>query len=393
MSLLCMAGRDLRGKRVLIREDFNVPMLNGKITSTRRIEAALPTIKMALDKGAAVILMSHLGRPQPGQFDPQFSLQPVAEFLSRVLKKNVKLINDWNTKVLPGHVALFENVRFLLGEAENKESLAKQMASLCDVFVMDAFATAHRKQASTVGVASFAPIACAGPLLEAELHALQRVTEYAESPQIAIVGGSKVSTKLGLLRSLLQRVDSLIVGGGIANTLLLASGHAIGQSLHEPDLLEEAKSLLAQAKPKQIPLPVDVVVAKQLAPQVVDTAIKSVEHVADDDLILDIGPKTIALYTQLLATAKTIIWNGPVGVFEYPAFAAGTQAIAHAVADSEGFSMAGGGDTLAALEQYQLEHAISYISTGGGAFLNYLADKTLPVIAVLEQRAQELACC
>jgi phosphoglycerate kinase len=386
MTILNMTDIDLSNKRVLIREDFNVPIDNGKITSSRRIEAALPTIKMALQANAAVILMSHLGRPTPGEFNPQFSLRPVATWLAEQLNQDVPLIEDWQARVTPGQVALFENVRFLPGEAENTESLAKKMASLCDVFVMDAFATAHRNQASTAGVAQFAPVACAGPLLQVELHALQRVTEEAVSPQIAIVGGAKVSTKLSLLRALLQQVDSLIVGGGIANTLLLASGYAIGQSLHEEHLLDEAKQLLQQAKPTQIPLPVDVVVAKKLAPAV-NSEIKSIENIADDDLILDIGPKTIEQYTKQLAAANTIIWNGPVGVFEHPSFAAGTKAIATAVADSSAFSIAGGGDTLAAIEQYQLENAISYISTGGGAFLKYLADNTLPAIAALEQKA------
>lgn len=392
MTVLRMADCDLAGKRVLIREDFNVPIVNGKITSRRRIEAALPTIQLALKKGAAVILMSHLGRPKAGRCDPEFSLQPVAALLSDLLQQEVPLLSDWNATVSPGHVALFDNVRFLSGEKDNDPALATKMANLCDVFVMDAFATAHRRHASTVGVAERAPIACAGPLLDAELQALQRVTAEAVSPQVAIVGGAKVSTKLSLLRALLQQVDVLIVGGGIANTFLLASGHTIGYSLYEADLVDEAKSVLAQAKPGQIPLPVDVVTAKKLAPDV-NAEIKTLAAIEEDDLILDIGPETIALYTAQLASAKTIIWNGPVGVFEHPAFAAGTEAIARAVADNQGFSMAGGGDTLAAIEQAHLEDAMSYISTGGGAFLQYLADKTLPVIEVLEQRAQEKACC
>lgn len=386
MTVLNMTELDLNGKRVLIREDFNVPLADGKITSSIRIQAALPTIKMALEANAAVILMSHLGRPTEGEFDPQFSLKPVADYLSKQLHRDVPLIKDWQVNVKPGQVALLENVRFLQGETKNDENLAKKMASLCDIFVMDAFATAHRSQASTVGVAKYAPIACAGPLLQAELHALKRVTHEAVAPQVAIVGGSKVSTKLSLLRALLQQVDTLIVGGGIANTLLLASGFTIGQSLCEPDLVNEAKLLLKQAKPGQIPLPIDVVVAKKLAPDV-KSETKAIEHIASDDLILDIGPKSIEHYCKKLSSAKTIIWNGPVGVFEHPAFAHGTKGIALAVANSKAFSIAGGGDTLAAIEEYQLQQAISYISTGGGAFLKYLADGTLPAIAILEEKA------
>lgn len=391
MTSLNMADLDLRNKRVLIRVDFNVPIENGVIASDARIRACLPTIKMALDKGAAVILISHLGRPEEGVFTEADSLAPVARHLSTLLQRPVPLIQDWidGLSVNPGEVVLGENVRFLKGEAKNDSALAKKMAALCDVFVMDAFATAHRAQASTYGVAEYAPIACAGPLLQAELNALGKALALPEHPLIALVGGSKVSTKLSILESLSDKVDQLIVGGGIANTFLVAAGFNIGKSLYEPDLLETARHLLQslQTRGKSCPLPIDVVVAPQFS-ATAQATVKNVDAVLPDEMILDIGPKSAAQLAALLREAKTIVWNGPVGVFEFEAFSKGTATIAKAIAESHAFSLAGGGDTIAAIEKFGIEKEISYISTAGGAFLEFLEGKTLPAVAILEKRGK-----
>ncbi|MCH9644058.1 MAG: phosphoglycerate kinase [Gammaproteobacteria bacterium] len=390
--LISMDDVNLANQRVLIREDLNVPMQQGKIRDDSRIQSALPTIKKAIDAGAKVLLMSHLGRPVEGEFNPEFSLAPVAEALTQLLGQTVRLIDSWleqDCAVNAGEVVLCENVRFLEGEKKNDDALAKQMASRCDVFVMDAFATSHRAQASTVGVARYAPIACAGPLLLAELDALKKALDQPKKPVVAIVGGSKVSSKFHVLNALLDKVDTLIVGGGIANTFLKANGHAIGQSLCEDDWLQQARQLLQDAKQKHvsIPLPVDVAVADHFSESAKATN-KSIDAVAEHDMILDVGPQTAASYAALMHDAKTIIWNGPVGVFEFPAFCQGTQALAEAIAESAAFSIAGGGDTLAALAQFDLAGRISYVSTGGGAFLELLEDKTLPAVAILEQRAE-----
>ena len=384
-----MADLALRGKRVLIREDLNVPVKNGKITSTARLEAALPTLKLALEAGARVLVMSHLGRPKEGKPDPAASLAPVAARLGEMLGRKVPLATGWldGVNVEDGELVLCENVRFEVGEEADDDELAKRMAALCDVFVMDAFGTAHRAQASTNGVARFAPVACAGPLLVAELEALGAALESPKRPLVAILGGSKVSTKLEVLQSLSSQVDELILGGGIANTILAASGAPVGKSLHEKDMLDFARKLLHGGFGKaKIPLPVDVVVAPSLDAGVRGT-VKKVGAVGADDMILDIGPQTAALYAARLASAGTIVWNGPVGVFENPEFAAGTKRIAEAVAASKAFSIAGGGDTLAAIEQFQVGDAISYVSTGGGAFLEFLEGKKLPAVTTLEQRA------
>ncbi len=382
---------DLTGKRVLIREDFNVPLQEGKITSDQRIIAALPTIQYALKAGACVMLMSHLGRPEEGVSDPHYSLLPVARRLSELLGQHVPLITDWlhDVDVKPGEVVLFENVRFNRGEISNDNVLALQMASLCDVFVMDAFGSAHRAHASTFGVARYAPVAVAGPLLEAELKAIGQVLENPQHPVVAIVGGSKVSSKLMVLNTLSQKVDQLIVGGGMANTFLAAEGFNIGKSLYEPDLVSQARTLLATmiAQNREIPLPLDVVVAKEMDKNA-HAEIKTVDAIAADDMILDIGPKTIALYKDLLKNAKTILWNGPLGVFELPQFARGTREIAQTIGASDAFSLAGGGDTLAAIEAFGVGN-LSYVSTGGGAFLAFLEGKQLPGVAILEQRAKD----
>ena len=382
-----MRELELKDKRILIREDLNVPLdNNGKITSDLRIKAILPTIEQALDKGASVILMSHLGRPEEGNFDPKFSLAPVAEYLSTVLKQNVPLIQNWQQglEIKPGQVALLENVRFNIGEKKDDDTLAQQYASLCDVFVMDAFATAHRAQASTHGVAKFAPVACAGPLLTQELSALDKALANPESPFVAVVGGSKVSTKLKVLESLIDTVDQLIVGGGIANTFIAAAGYEVGKSLYEPDLINDAAALMKKAKAhgSAIPIPMDVVVAKTFSADA-EAKIKSLDSIEPDDLILDIGPETAAAYASILKKAKTIVWNGPVGVFELAPFSEGTKALAMAIAKSPAFTVAGGGDTLAAIDQYQVADKVSYISTGGGAFLELLEGKALPGVAVL----------
>jgi phosphoglycerate kinase len=384
-----MADLALRGKRVLIREDLNVPVKNGKITSTARLQAALPTLRAALDAGARVMVMSHLGRPKEGKVDPAQSLAPVAAKLGEMLGREVPLATNWLDGVAleDGELVLCENVRFEVGEEADDERLARRMAALCDVFVMDAFGTAHRAQASTNGVARFAPIACAGPLLVAELEALAAALKSPQRPLVAILGGSKVSTKLEVLQSLSSQVDELILGGGIANTMLAASGAPVGKSLYEKDMLDFAKKLLNGGFGKaRIPLPVDVVVAPSLEAGVRGT-VKKVDAVGADDMILDIGPQTADLYATRLASAGSIVWNGPVGVFENPEFAAGTRRIAEAVAASSAFSIAGGGDTLAAIEQFGVGDKISYVSTGGGAFLEFLEGKKLPAVATLEQRA------
>jgi phosphoglycerate kinase len=383
-----MADLALAGKRVLIREDLNVPVDGGVVTSDARIKAALPTIRAALEANAAVMLMSHLGRPTEGEPDAQFSLQPVADRLSALLGVDVPLVSDGVT-VDPGQVVLLENVRFLHGEKACDEALARKMAALCDVFVMDAFGTAHRAQASTYGVAEYAPVACAGPLLAAELEALGKAMSNPARPFVAIVGGSKVSTKLTVLDALAGIVDQLIVGGGIANTFIAAAGHSIGQSLHEPDMLDTATELAQESEGKaEIPVPTDVVVADEFSADAT-AATKAVDAVADDELILDIGPETAKAFADILANAGTIIWNGPVGVFEFDAFGAGTEALAKAIAASDGFSVAGGGDTLAAIDKYGVGDQISYISTGGGAFLEFVEGKKLPAVAMLEKRAAE----
>ena len=390
MRVRRMADQALAGKRVMIREDLNVPVEGGVVTSDARIRAALPTIRAAVEQGARVILLSHLGRPKEGEFSAENSLAPVATRLGELLGQPVRLQRDWldGVECAPGEVVLCENVRFNKGEKKDDETLARRMAALCDVFVMDAFGTAHRAEASTHGVARFAPIACAGPLLVGELEALERALAHPARPLVAIVAGSKVSTKLTVLESLLAKVDKLIVGGGIANTFLAATGVAVGKSLHEPDMLDTARALLAQAKSRgaDIPLPTDVVVATEFAPTAIAT-VKPVAAVGADELILDIGPQTAAVLAQMLQSAGTILWNGPVGVFEFDQFGGGTRVIAEAIARSPAFSLAGGGDTLAAIEKYGVEQGISYISTGGGAFLEFVEGKTLPAVAALEARA------
>jgi len=388
MSVIKMTDVDLKGKRVLIREDLNVPVSDGKVSSDARIRAALPTIKAALDAGAAVMLMSHLGRPTEGEPDEQFSLRPVATHLEKLLGIDVPLVKDWidGVDVAAGDVVLLENVRFLAGEKACDDELSKKMAALCDVFVMDAFGTAHRAQSSTYGVAKFAPIACAGPLLSAELEALAKALNNPARPFVAIVGGSKVSTKLTVLDALADVVDVLIVGGGIANTFIAAAGHGVGKSLYEPDMLDTARALAANKDDRaEIPVPSDVVVADEFAKDATATE-KVVEAVAVDELILDIGPDTIKRFSEILATAGTIIWNGPVGVFEFDQFGSGTKALAEAIAASDAFSVAGGGDTLAAIDKYGVADRISYISTGGGAFLEFVEGKKLPAVEILEKR-------
>ena len=387
--MLQMRDLDLAGKRVLIREDLNVPLRDGVITSDARIRAALPTVRAALDAGAAVLLMSHLGRPVEGESDPAFSLGPVADHLASLLEREVTLASNWidGVEVAPGNVVLLENVRFLVGEKADDEQLARKMAALCDVFVMDAFGTAHRAQASTHGVARFAPQACAGPLLSAELAALGKALSEPRRPVVAIVGGSKVSTKLTVLEALADRVDQLIVGGGIANTFIAAAGHAVGKSLHEPDMLDIASRLASRKDDRaEIPVPDDVVVASRFAEDA-EATVKAVSEVAEDELILDIGPETAGRFAALIEDAGTVIWNGPVGVFEFDGFGGGTRVIAEAIAASDAFSVAGGGDTLAAIDKYGVSDGISYISTGGGAFLEFVEGKTLPAVAVLEERA------
>ena len=392
-SDLCAQGI-VRGKRVFIRSDLNVPLDEaGRITEDTRIRASVPCIQMALDAGAAVMVTSHLGRPTEGQFKPEDSLAPVAERLSELLGRTVPLLRDWvdGVQVAPGEVVLLENCRLNVGEKKNDPALARKLAALCDIYVNDAFGTAHRAEATTYGIAQYAPIACAGPLLAAEIDAITRALAQPKRPLVAIVAGSKVSTKLTILQSLAQKVDQLIVGGGIANTFLLAAGLPIGKSLAEPDLVNEAKAVMAamRARGAEVPIPTDVVTAKVFAADAQGT-VKPATAVEADDLILDIGPETAARLAAQLQTAGTIVWNGPVGVFEFPAFESGTRTLAQAIAASPAFSIAGGGDTLAAIAKYGIEKQIGYISTGGGAFLEVLEGKTLPAFEILEKRAAEM---
>ena len=389
MSVIKMTEVDISGKRVLIREDLNVPLADGEISSDARIRAALPTIRKALEANASVMLMSHLGRPVEGAPDARLSLKPVADHLSGLLNTELKLVTDWIDGVVvePGEVVLLENVRFLDGEKACDEDLSRQMAKLCDVFVMDAFGTAHRAQASTYGVARFAPVACAGPLLVVELDALKKALDQPTRPMVAVVGGSKVSSKLTMLDSLADIVDQLIVGGGIANTFIAAAGHDVGKSLYEAEMVDTARELAANEENRAaIPVPVDVVTAKEFSAEAAAET-KPVSDVAPDDLILDIGPETASQFAAILAGAGTIIWNGPVGVFEFDRFGEGTKTLAEAIAKSPAFSVAGGGDTLAAIDKYGVAENISYISTGGGAFLQFVEGKKLPAVAILEMRA------
>jgi len=390
MPLLRMADLDLAGKRVLIREDLNVPVKAGRITSEQRILAALPTLKLALDKGAAVLVTSHLGRPTEGQWTEADSLAPVAARLGELLGREVPLVRDWvdGVDIAPGQIKLLENCRMNPGEGSDDEALSKKYAALCDVYVMDAFGTAHRAQASTHGAIRFAKVAAGGPLLMAELDALGKALEHPARPLLAIVAGSKVSTKLELLSNLVGKVDQLIVGGGIANTFLAALGHPVGKSLCEADLLDTARRIMADAKARgaEIPIPTDVVVAPAFAADAPAT-IKAIADVGADDMILDIGPDTAARYAAMVMSAGSVVWNGPVGVFEFDAFGKGTQVLAKAIADSPAFSIAGGGDTLAAVDKYGVEDGISYISTGGGAFLEFLEGKELPAVTALKARA------
>ncbi|MCF6259289.1 MAG: phosphoglycerate kinase [Gammaproteobacteria bacterium] len=392
MSVIKMTDLDLAGKRVLIRQDLNVPIKDGKVTSDKRILASLPTIEHCLKAGAKVMVMSHLGRPTEGEFSEEFSMQPVGEHMMSLLGREVKMVKDWIEKGIDpmsdGDLVLLENVRFNVGEKKNDDTLAKKMAELCDVFVMDAFGTAHRAQASTHGVAKFAPVACAGPLLSGELEALGKALDNPARPMVAIVGGSKVSTKLTVLESLSKIVDQLIVGGGIANTFIAAQGHNVGKSLYEADLVDTAKKLTtdAQTRGGDIPVPTDVVCAKEFA-ETAEATLKNVVDVTDDDMIFDIGPESAAALADVLKNAGTIVWNGPVGVFEFDQFGEGTKAIAQAIAESDAFSIAGGGDTLAAVDKYNIADKVSYISTGGGAFLEFLEGKQLPAVAILEERA------
>lgn len=391
MNVLKMSDLDLQGKRVLIREDLNVPVKDGKISSDVRIQAALPTIKLALEKGAKLMVMSHRGRPTEGVLTKSDSMQIVADYLNDVLDVPVRLVTEYlnGVEVNQGEVVLFENVRCNVGEKANDDRLSQMYADLCDVFVHDAFGTAHRAQASTHGVAKFAPVACAGPLLAGELEALGKALDNPARPMVAIVGGSKVSTKLTVLDSLSHIVDQLIVGGGIANTFIAATGHPVGKSLYEEDLMPEAKRLIEQAQSKggDIPVPVDVVTGKEFAESAAAET-KSVNDVAEDDMIFDIGPQSAEHLAKILKEAKTIVWNGPVGVFEFDQFGHGTEVIAKAIADSDAFSIAGGGDTIAAVDKYGIADKVSYISTGGGAFLEFLEGKELPAVAILEERAK-----
>ena len=384
MTVLKMTDLDLKGKRVLIREDLNVPVKDGKVTSDVRIRASLPTIQHALEAGAKVIVMSHLGRPTEGEYAEEFSMQPVADHLAGLLGRDVNVVKDFRAgiELADGELALLDNVRFNKGEKKDEDELAKAYAELCDIFVMDAFGTAHRAQASTHGVAKFAPVACAGPLLAAELDALGKALDKPARPLVAIVGGSKVSTKLEVLESLSDICDQIIVGGGIANTFLAAAGHPVGKSLCEHDLIDTAREIASRV---EIPLPVDVVVASEFA-ETAKATTKKIDDVTEDDMILDVGPETASKFAGLLKSSKTILWNGPVGVFEFDQFSNGTQSLAKAIAESDAFSLAGGGDTVAAVDKYGVSDKISYISTGGGAFLEFVEGKTLPAVAVLEER-------
>ncbi len=387
MAVKAMTQLDLAGKRVLIREDLNVPVKDGVVTSDARIRASLPTIEHALNAGAKVIVMSHLGRPTEGEYADEFSMQPVADRLGKLLSRDVAVVKDWQSgvEVAAGELVLLENVRFNKGEKKDADELAKAYAALCDVFVMDAFGTAHRAQASTHGVAKFAPVACAGPLLANELDALEKALANPARPMVAIVGGSKVSTKLTVLETLSDKVDQLIVGGGIANTFLAASGKLVGKSLYEEDLIPNAKALMEKC---DIPVPTDVVTGKEFS-ESAEATLKDAGEVTADDMIFDIGPDSSAELAKILKDAKTIIWNGPVGVFEFDQFGGGTESLSKAIADSDGFSIAGGGDTLAAVDKYEITDKVSYISTGGGAFLEYVEGKVLPAVAMLEQRAND----
>jgi len=391
MSVIKMIDLDLAGKRVLIRQDLNVPLKDGAVSDDTRIRASLPTIQKALEGGAKVMIMSHLGRPTEGESDGKYSLAPVAAYVGELLGKEVKLVKDYldGVELVDGEVAILENVRFNVGEKKNEDALAKQYAALCDVFVMDAFGTAHRAQASTHGVAKFAPTACAGPLLAGELEALGKALDNPARPMVAIVGGSKVSTKLTVLESLSRIVDQLIVGGGIANTFIAAAGHNVGKSLYEADLIDTAKKLTADAQSRggDIPVPSDVVCAKEFAESAA-AELKAASDVADDDMVFDIGPDSAKELAEILKNAGTIVWNGPVGVFEFDQFGEGTKAIANAIAESPAFSIAGGGDTLAAVSKYNIADKVSYISTGGGAFLEFLEGKKLPAVEILEERAK-----
>lgn len=383
-----MADLDLQGKRVLIRADLNVPVADGKVTSDARIMASLPTIKLALQKGAKVMVISHLGRPTEGEYAEEFSLKPVADYMASKLDGvPVRLVKDYldGVEVNKGEVVVLENCRFNRGEKKNAEDLARKYAGLCDVFVMDAFGTAHRAQATTYGVAQYAPVACAGPLLSAELEALGKVMDNPARPMVAIVGGSKVSTKLPVLNSLLKVADNLIVGGGIANTFIAAEGHNVGKSLCEPDLIPTAQEL---AKKTAIPAFVDVVVGKEFSDKT-PAVTKDLKDVEDDDMIFDLGPKSMANINEAIKNAKTILWNGPVGVFEFKQFAAGTKSLAEAIASSEAFSVAGGGDTISSIQTFGVQDQISYISTGGGAFLEFVEGKKLPAVEILEKRAAD----
>lgn len=390
VKLLRMSDLGLAGKRVLIREDFNVPVAEGHVTNDARIRAALPTLRLAIGQGARLLVMSHLGRPKEGMKDPALSLAPVAARLSELLGKPVRLADDWlgGIEAEPGEVVLLENVRFNKGEKADDEALARRMAALCDVYVMDAFGTAHRAEASTHGVARFAPVACAGPLLVNELEALERALHKPARPLVAVVGGSKVSTKLTVLENLIEKVDQLVVGGGIANTFLAAEGLPVGKSLHEPDMIDVARRLLARSRERgvDIPIPSDVVVASEFS-ATAKAATKPVSAVGNGEMILDIGPDTAARIAAIIMKAGTVIWNGPVGVFEFDQFGEGTRVLAQAIARSKAFSIAGGGDTLAAIEKYGVTADISYISTGGGAFLEFVEGRTLPAVAMLEERA------
>lgn len=386
MAIIKMADLDLNGKRVLIREDLNVPVKAGKVTSDARILASIPTIKLALEKGAKLMITSHLGRPTEGEYNEEFSLQPVVDYLNNALDVPVRLAKDYldGVEVNAGEVVVLENVRFNKGEKKNDEALAKKMAALCDVYVMDAFGTAHRAQASTHGVGQFADVACAGPLLAAELDALGKAMDHPARPMVAIVGGSKVSTKLTVLESLSKVADQLVVGGGIANTFIAANGGNVGKSLYEADLVDTAKDLMSKGS---IPVATDVVVGKEFS-ETAQATTKAVADVADDDMIFDLGPDSSAELAEILKNAKTILWNGPVGVFEFDQFAEGTKVIANAIAESDAFSIAGGGDTLAAIDKFGIKDKVSYISTGGGAFLEFVEGKKLPAVAMLEERAK-----
>lgn len=392
MTIKLMTDFDLRGKRVLIREDLNVPIKNGKVASDARLRAALPTLQRALEQGAKVMVMSHLGRPEEGEYNAEYSMAPVVKYLANALQFPVRLESNYldGVEVAGGELVVFENVRFNVGEKKNDPTLAKKLAALCDIFVMDAFGTAHRAQASTYGVAQYAPIACAGPLLWEELDALGKALENPKRPLVAIVGGSKVSTKLMVLNSLVRKVDQLIVGGGIANTFIAAAGNDVAKSLYEPDLVKEASRLAESAKTRgaTIPLPTDVVVGDKFGEDATATT-KLISEVSGDDQIFDVGPETASTLAKMLESAGTILWNGPVGVFEFDQFAEGTKTLAEAIAKSSAFSIAGGGDTLAAIDKYGIADQISYISTGGGAFLEFLEGKKLPAVSILEARGSE----